>query len=85
MAPSSDNTETSNSLKSDILSPAAKKIISENDINIQDLKGTGKDGRITKQDVLSASVAMGNGPGKRNSKRNLDYNYAKSSKIYSNF
>ena len=30
VAPSSDNTETSNSLKSDILSPAAKKMISEN-------------------------------------------------------
>ncbi|MEC9108298.1 MAG: 2-oxoglutarate dehydrogenase complex dihydrolipoyllysine-residue succinyltransferase [Bacteroidota bacterium] len=54
-APSFDNTETSNSLKSDILSPAAKKIISENDINIQDLKGTGKDGRITKQDVMMAA------------------------------
>ena len=59
-APSSDNTETTNSLKSDILSPAAKKIISENDINIQDLKGTGKDGRITKQDaMMAAKPSMG--------------------------
>ncbi len=48
-------------------SPAAKKMIRES--GIENVKGTGKKGRITKQDVLSASVAMGNGPGKRNSKR----------------
>ena len=48
-------------------SPAAKKMIRES--GIENVKGTGKKGRITKQDVLSVSVAMGNGPGKRNSKR----------------
>tara|TARA_B100001758_G_scaffold247608_1_gene266152 strand:+ start:2258 stop:3487 length:1230 start_codon:yes stop_codon:yes gene_type:complete len=48
-------------------SPAAKKMIRES--GIENVKGTGKSGRITKQDVLSASVAMGNGPGKRNSTR----------------
>jgi len=56
---SSDNTGSSNSLKSEILSPAAKKIISENEINLQDIKGTGKDGRITKQDVMMAKPSMG--------------------------
>ena len=45
-------------------SPAAKKIIRES--GLENIKGTGKDGRITKQDVLSSVVAMGNGPGKRN-------------------
>ena len=48
-------------------SPAAKKIMRES--GLKNIKGTGKDGRITKQDVLSSVVAMGNGPGKRNSTR----------------
>jgi len=48
-------------------SPAAKKMIRES--RIENIKGTGKNGRITKQDVLNSSVAMGNGPGKRNSSR----------------
>ena len=51
--------ETVNVSKSDILSPAAKKIISENNIKIEDIKGTGKDGRITKQDVMMAKPSMG--------------------------
>ena len=45
--------------KSEILSPAAKKIMSENNFNIEDIKGTGKDGRITKHDVLMAKPSMG--------------------------
>ena len=59
VVPSSDNTDISNSLKSEILSPAAKKIASENNLNIGDIKGTGKDGRITKHDVLMAKPSMG--------------------------
>ena len=51
--------QTVNVSKSDILSPAAKKIISENNIKIEDIKGTGKDGRITKQDVMMAKPSMG--------------------------
>ena len=35
-------------------SPAAGKIMAENNINSSQLNGSGKDGRITKQDVLSA-------------------------------
>ena len=35
-------------------SPAAKKLMSENGITANQVKATGKDGRITKQDVLSA-------------------------------
>ncbi len=45
--------------KSEILSPAAKKVMSENNLNIEDIKGTGKDGRITKHDVLMAKPSMG--------------------------
>ncbi len=35
-------------------SPAARKMMDENGISSKQVKGTGKDGRITKQDVLSA-------------------------------
>lgn len=38
-------------------SVAAKKLIDENQIPIQQVNGTGKDGRITKQDVLAAMAA----------------------------
>lgn len=35
-------------------SPAAAKIIAENNVNTARINGTGKDGRITKQDVVAA-------------------------------
>lgn len=35
-------------------SPAAKKIMAENGVSANQVKGSGKDGRITKQDVLAA-------------------------------
>ncbi len=38
-------------------SPAAAKIIAENNVPANKVKGTGKDGRITKQDVLDALSA----------------------------
>ena len=50
-----------------IASPAAKKIIRENNIEIS--SGTGKDGRITKQDVIKSKPAMGNAEGERNQTR----------------
>lgn len=37
-----------------LLSPAAKKIADENNISIDSIKGTGKSGRVTKEDVLDA-------------------------------
>ena len=46
--------------KSDLLSPAARKIADEKNINVNEIKGTGKGGRITKQDVLLGKHAMGN-------------------------
>ncbi|PCJ26034.1 MAG: dihydrolipoyllysine-residue succinyltransferase [SAR86 cluster bacterium] len=36
-----------------IVSPAAKKLIEENTLNAESISGSGKDGRITKEDVLS--------------------------------
>ena len=34
------------------LSPSVRKIVAENDINLEDVKGTGKDGRIVKGDLI---------------------------------
>lgn len=43
------------STKSDVNAlPAAQKLIDENNLDVSKLKGTGKDGRITKGDVLEA-------------------------------
>ena len=58
-----DKKEVSQSVvdtKSDVLSPAARKIADEKNINVNEIKGTGKGGRITKQDVLLGKPAMGN-------------------------
>ncbi|RFC54493.1 2-oxoglutarate dehydrogenase complex dihydrolipoyllysine-residue succinyltransferase [Brumimicrobium aurantiacum] len=38
-------------------SPAASKIMKENNVSSNQVSGTGKDGRITKQDVVSAMAA----------------------------
>ena len=51
-------------------SPAAKKILDEKEISSSDVKGTGRDGRITKDDAVKAEgkASMGTpGPGKRES------------------
>ncbi|HLV62496.1 2-oxoglutarate dehydrogenase complex dihydrolipoyllysine-residue succinyltransferase [Galbibacter sp.] len=40
-------------------SPAAKKVLVEKGIDPKDVKGTGKDGRITKQDAVNAVPSMG--------------------------
>lgn len=40
-------------------SPAAKKILDEKNINPTTVSGTGKDGRITKEDALNAKHSMG--------------------------
>jgi len=40
-------------------SPAAKKILAEKNLDAASLKGTGKDGRITKEDAIKAVPSMG--------------------------
>lgn len=53
-------------------SPAAKKTLDEKDIDSKDVKGTGRDGRITKDDAVKAEgkPSMGSpGLGKRGEKR----------------
>ena len=42
----------SSSISEPLLSPAAKKLAEENKINTQSIVGTGKDGRVTKEDVV---------------------------------
>ncbi len=51
-------------------SPAAKKILDEKGIASEDVTGSGRDGRITKQDAVSSTPSMGTpGQGSRGSER----------------
>jgi len=51
-------------------SPAAKKILDEKGMSSKDVKGTGRDGRITKEDASNATPSMGTpGTGSRGSER----------------
>mgnify|MGYP000545445110 CR=1 FL=1 len=43
-------------------SPAAKKVLAEKGIDASTIKGTGKDGRITKEDAVKAVPSMGTQP-----------------------
>ena len=53
-APSKDNTYATGTA-----SPAAKKILAEKGIDATTISGTGKDGRITKEDAVKAVPSMG--------------------------
>ncbi len=44
---------------SGVASPAAKKILAEKNIDTSSIKGSGKDGRITKDDAVNAVPSMG--------------------------
>ena len=57
---------SSNSYASGTPSPAARKLMAERGLEMD--QGSGKDGRITKEDVVQAKAAMGNGVGPRSSK-----------------
>jgi len=51
-------------------SPAAKKILDEKGVDSKAVKGSGRDGRITKEDAVSATPSMGTpGQGSRGSER----------------
>lgn len=51
-------------------SPAAKKVLAEKGMNASDVKGTGKDGRVTKEDAVKAVPSMGTpGMGSRGTER----------------
>lgn len=55
--PSNDSTQAKQEVKNDSnnvasLSPAPRKIVADNNLDVSNVKGTGKDGRVTKGDVL---------------------------------
>ena len=51
--------ETKTTYASGTASPAAKKILDEKGITVDQVKGTGRDGRITKDDAVKATPSMG--------------------------
>ncbi len=57
-----------NTLDNKVLSPAVRKIVSEKKINLDEVKGTGKDGRVLKGDLISL---MGANP--QPSQRKIQY------------
>ncbi|WP_430410471.1 2-oxoglutarate dehydrogenase complex dihydrolipoyllysine-residue succinyltransferase [Kordia sp.] len=52
-------TEPAKTYASGSASPAAKKILAEKGIAANEVKGTGKDGRVTKDDAANAQPSMG--------------------------
>ena len=56
-APASDSKKDTYATGS--ASPAAKKILAEKDMDASQVKGTGRDGRITKEDAIKAEASMG--------------------------
>lgn len=51
-------------------SPSAKKIMDEKGVDAKDVKGSGRDGRITKDDAVKANPSMGSpGKGSRGTER----------------
>ena len=51
--------ETKTTYASGTASPAAKKVLAEKGMTSSQVKGTGRDGRITKDDAVKASPSMG--------------------------
>jgi 2-oxoglutarate dehydrogenase E2 component (dihydrolipoamide succinyltransferase) len=57
-----------NGTKSDVMSPAASKIAAEKGVSSSEISGSGKDGRITKADVISASPKVSGSSGVNSSR-----------------
>ena len=65
-----DQAQDSKTYASGTPSPAAKKTLDEKGIDAKDVKGTGRDGRITKDDAVHAQPSMGTpGTGSRGESR----------------
>ena len=52
-----ENSELKSITKNQTLSPAVRKIVVENKIDVNSIKGTGKDGRVLKGDLISSMGA----------------------------
>ena len=50
--------ETDNNQTSEVLSPSVRKIVEEKKIDLKSIKGTGKDGRILKGDLINLMGAL---------------------------
>jgi len=61
--------ETAKTYASGTPSPAAQKILDEKNIPSAAVKGTGRDGRITKDDAVQAQPSMGSSNGNRGTER----------------
>ncbi|TVQ80438.1 MAG: 2-oxoglutarate dehydrogenase complex dihydrolipoyllysine-residue succinyltransferase [Flavobacteriales bacterium] len=59
----SESKSSNQTYASGTASPAAKKILAEKNIDASEVKGTGKDGRITKEDAMQAKASMGSSNG----------------------
>lgn len=58
-APAPKKEDSKETYASGSASPAARKIIDEKGIDASQISGTGRDGRITKEDAMNAEVSMG--------------------------
>lgn len=58
-AEESPKEETKSTYATGTASPAAKKVLAEKGMSANEVKGTGKDGRITKEDAIKATPSMG--------------------------
>ena len=58
----SDTPEVTSNYASGTPSPAAKKIIAEKEVDLDSVIGTGRNGRITKEDAVKAVPSMGTAP-----------------------
>lgn len=58
-ASTEDRPESDAAAESTTLSPAVRRIVAEKDLDVSRIKGSGKDGRITKEDALQAASAGG--------------------------
>jgi 2-oxoglutarate dehydrogenase E2 component (dihydrolipoamide succinyltransferase) len=54
--PSAPPTQAAAGMKTETMSPAVRRVVSENHINPESVTGSGKGGRLTKADVMSAST-----------------------------
>lgn len=61
-APKAETTQTVSTYATGTASPAAKKILNEKGITPEAIQGSGRDGRITKQDAIDAVPSMGTPP-----------------------
>ncbi|MDX1772758.1 2-oxoglutarate dehydrogenase complex dihydrolipoyllysine-residue succinyltransferase [Oceanihabitans sediminis] len=58
-APKAEAPKTEETYATGTASPAAKKILAEKGMDASAIKGTGKDGRVTKEDAVKAVPSMG--------------------------